>query len=86
MARTTGSKNKSTLEYVQLYDALVLQYGCPVTVLFKIANGRFDKKLKIQAASALIPYRFAKRSAEPEETGVQGELTLVWADGEAIAS
>ena len=81
MARTPGSKNKNTLEYIALYDSLVQSHGCPVTVLFKLANGRYKHDIKINAAKTLLPYRFAKRIAEAEGEGVQGELTLVWSDG-----
>ena len=77
MARKVGSKNKSTLEFVQLYDQLVTEYGCPVTALFKIANGRYKTELKVNAIKCLLPYRFAKRVAESDEQ-IKGQLTLVW--------
>jgi len=83
MARTSGSKNIKTLEYVQLYDQLCEQYCCPVTALFKIVNGRYKVEHKINAAKALIPYRYPKLSGEAIQ-GEQGELKLVWQDGQSV--
>jgi hypothetical protein len=81
MARQTGAKNKKTLEYLQLYDKYLNEFGCPVKVLFKIANGRYKTEHKINAARNLLPYRFAKLAAEQPQQQEQGELTLVWSDG-----
>lgn len=83
MARKEGSKNIKTLEYVQLYDSLVDELGCPVRSLFKIALGRYKTEHRINAAKALIPYRYPKLTGEAIQ-GEQGELKLVWKDGQSV--
>ncbi len=83
--RIAGTKNKKTLEYLQLYDKYVEQFGCPVQVLFRIANGRYKTEYKIKAAGNLLPYRFAKLAAEQPQEQEQGELLLVWADGKSVS-
>ena len=85
MSRTSGSKNLGTLEYVQLYEQLVKDYGCPVEAMFKIALGkRYKAEHRIAAAKAVIPYRFPKLTAEAVATMEQGELRLVWKDGHSV--
>lgn len=83
--RREGVKNKKTTDYLQLYDKYKRKYGCPVEVLFLIANGDDKTEHKINAARNLLPYRFAKLAAEPPAETLQGELTLVWSDG-SVAS
>ena len=76
--RTPGSRNKNTLEFINLYERLKEKYACPVEALFKIiAMKRIDRNIQIRAASALLPYRFSKQTPTEDE-GLQGELTLVW--------
>lgn len=84
MARTKGSKNIGTIEYVQLYESLVEEYGCPVKAMFKIINGRYKTEHKINAAKTVLPYRFPKLTAESIATAEQGELRLVWKDGQNV--
>ncbi len=82
MGRRTGAKNVRTLEFVQLYDKLCEQYGDPVEVLFKIANGRYKPQIKVAACQNLLPYRYPKIQAENNSTDEQGDLFLVWANDE----
>jgi len=76
MGRKAGQKNRTTLEYQELHDELVLEFGCPVFALFKIANGQYKPEHRINAAKVLVAQRFAKPQPKPENN--QGELTLVW--------
>jgi hypothetical protein len=76
-----GSKNKRTLEYVQLYEELKAKHGCPVEALFRLAhNKRVDHAHRINAIKTLLPYRYAKRVEDPSEKGEQQEFELTWAD------
>jgi len=85
MARTKGSKNLNTLEYVQLYEELAQRYGCPVEAMFRIAcSKRMKPEHRINAAKAVIPYRYPKLTAEAVATMEQGELKLVWKDGHSV--
>lgn len=85
MARNKGSINQRNAEFDQLFDALAEKYNCePVETIFKIMKGRNPAALRLQAANSLMPYRYARLVATPEEKDAQGELKLVWDDGEEI--
>ena len=79
--RPLGSKNVGTLEYVQLYDRLAKEYGCPVEALFKIVKGKYKPEHKVKAASTLVSYRYPKLVSQNIDAGEQGTLSLVWSDG-----
>lgn len=68
-----------------MYDELVNKTGHnPVEALFTMAkNRRNDSSIRVKANIALIQYRFAKPYTEKGDEQ-QGELSLVWSDGEAV--
>ena len=77
--RTPGSRNKNSLEFINLYETLKAKYACPVEALFKIiAMKRIDRNIQISAARTLLPYRFSRIKPLDDDEGIQGELTLVW--------
>ena len=77
--RKPGSRNKNSLEFINLYETLKKKYACPVEALFKIiAMKRIDRNIQISAARTLLPYRFNKIKAIEDGEAQQGELMLVW--------
>lgn len=87
MARPKGSKNKRSIDFEQRYDKYLAKYGDPIETLFKLTNRNQPAKIKLQAAVALLPYKYSKKGAEaPDGNGKQQELfTLVRADGQSVA-
>jgi len=60
MARPHGSLGIATREFKQLYEQLVIETGLdPVRVLWKILRSR-RAELRLQAANALLKYRFTQ--------------------------
>ncbi len=77
--RKPGSRNKNSLEFINLYETLRAQYTCPVKALFKIINmKRIDRNIQISACRTVLQYRFSKIKALDDDDTPQGELTLVW--------
>ena len=80
--RTTGSVNKSTLQFLAAYDALVEKLGIdPVAVLFRLCRSK-DLSIRVRAATALIGKRFPQQLAiRPVES--QSELDFTWSDSDS---
>ena len=77
--RKTGSRNKNSLEFINLYEQMKAKYACPVEALFKIINmKRIDRNIQINAIKTLLPYRFTRLKSTDDDEALQGELTLVW--------
>ncbi len=77
--RKVGSRNKNTLEFINLYEQYRAKFTCPILALFKIINmKRIDRNIQINAIKTLLPYRFSRQQVDTSDDGAQGELTLVW--------
>ncbi len=75
--KTKGAISKHTLEYKQRYETMLLKYGDPLEVLFKLMKSR-KKSVQLQAASVLISYRFPKIAVAQLETETATQLTMLW--------
>jgi len=76
MARPLGSKNLSSMEFKELFETMVSETGLhPVRVLFKLLRSR-KAELKLQAAKALLPYRYAVQKTVHVDAPTQ--MVLGW--------
>ncbi len=75
--KTKGAINKSTHEYRERYETLLIKHGDPLEVLFKLMKCR-KKSIQVQAASALISYRYPKIAVAQIETETATQLTMLW--------
>ena len=81
--RPLGSKTQCSPEYKELFEHLVSETGLhPVRVLFKLLRAR-KHEIKLQAARALLPYRYAVQ--RHIEVDAPTQLILGWDDDAADA-
>lgn len=76
MPSRLGSKNVSSLEYKELFETLCMETGLhPVRVLFTLLRNR-QPMIRLQAARAILPYRFAVQKTVHVDAPTQ--MVLGW--------
>lgn len=80
MSREVGVLNKRRSEYENLYETYVIKYKLdPVDVLFKLMRSR-NQAIKIQAAKAVLEYRFPKQAAVAVAVESASQLVMSWGE------
>ena len=78
MARPKGAKGARTVEFEALYAKYSEKYGDPLETLFRLTGRNQKASIKLQAAATLLPFKYAKVVAAPDDEEPQGELVLVY--------
>lgn len=77
MARTVGSTNRRSLEFISKFDNMCLVHKDPVEVLFRLLKSR-KQSVQIQAARELMQYRYPKLAAAHLQVEGPNQLSLGW--------